>query len=665
MNDKKLTFQFFIKKYSNHLLIMEALLVMAMYRYLFSTNHRIDTIIKIVSTVDEFNDIELGRFGIVYLNRLLGMQWLNPYLIAFLTMVTIMLTSAMLVFILWKITYGRHDIVIFFVPGLIFLTPNWTEQLYFSYQTFLVLLGTLLTVHAAYLALQWTYRMEKKLLVIAAALLFVAFSIYQSFVPLYMAMCFGMFLLDCVSDRKKELSYFARTVVANAIVGGIALVSYYLVNKLANINAVQTDYLSKQVLWGNQPINGVVSSIVQSVSSIMLARGLVDTWVIPLALVASAVFLGVFLVKNRDVQMKGFILLAWLFLQLSGIALILVLGVRTYIRTELAATFVLALNFLLCYVTAVDSFNPETQKRKHRNWVILACFVGFLGLAMNGGMTFRLYYTDDIRNQRDQVLAQNLISDLVKNTTAKEQEKPVVFIGETQPMLDATCKESEVVGVSLFAYHDSCDATNTIIHDYLLANGLHMARPDADDIKLGWKLAKGMNDYPLDNSILETEDVIVVRLSEDPYEGTEYMEAGYEVSDQQPSNFVDTHITQIDNIICSDDVVTLQGFSLLRGTDARALHYEVLLVDRTTDNIYEVNTSCAQRLKVAKSYTEDGVKYDACGFVAKFPLALLDNETRSTYEIILHCTSDYGDDYYVKTDIYLNLSMVTKNPTLQ
>lgn len=665
MKDEKLSFRSFLAKFQWHTIVMGLTLVLSMYQYLFSTNRRIDTIIKLVSHVDEFNDIELGRFGIVYLNRLFGMQWYNPFLTAFLTQAVIVLTGVLLVYLLWRVTGGRHGAALFFMPLLIFLTPNWTEQLYFSYQTFLVLLGTAFTIIASYLVLKWIPSKNHRLLIVATALLFVAFSVYQSFVPLYMVLVFGWFLLECITDKKKDLSYFARTVVGHLIVGVVALVGYYLADKLANIGAVETDYLSKQFLWGIQPLHGVISSIIQSVGSIILARGLVDTWAYSLSAVASLVFLVMFLRKNKDLAMKGFILAAWLFLQLSGMALIFALGVRTYIRTELAITFVLAFNFLLCYLTAKDTFDGLREKRKHQAWVVLACAIGLLGLYINADLTFRLYYTDDIRNQRDQALAQSIIWDLKTQTSAENEEKAVVFLGEPKLLLDATCVESEVIGVSMFAYHDSCDSTNTIIMDYLVTSGFDCKRPEKADYQKAWAVLDSMTDYPLEGSILETDDVIVVRLSDDPYAGTDYLESGCEVSQLKPEEFVDTHLTQVDDISNDGETMTLQGFSLLRGTDASALHYQVLLADTATDRVYQVNTGCAQRLKVAKSYMEDNIKYDACGFVAKFPMELLNDESQSTYEVILHCTTDNGDSYFLKTNTYLNHSIVTKNPKTQ
>lgn len=628
-----------------------ALLTIALYGFLFSPNYRIDSIVKLVERGDEFNDLELGRFGIVWLNRLLGMRNYNPYLVALLTLITLLVSAAFLCRMLWQAAGERAGIGICLLPLLIYLTPNWAEQLYFSYQSFLIMLGVALLEIAVCLA---QYGKGRLSFAIAALLSLIAFSVYQAFVPLYVCLSVGIVLLECAAAEDVKILGIGRKALRHASVCALALAAYFVIDKLAQRGLPGTAYLSSQIRWGNEPLPGLFASIVKAVWSLVTAKGTLDTYAYLLSAAVCVLMLILFCVKKREGSRAALLCLGWLCLQISAFAMILALGNRTTIRSELGLPLVTALNFLLARLLTA-ALGPGL--RRGCAWLIAAA--ACLALALNAGLSLRLIYTDDICCKRDEEMALRIV-DRLAPLHPEQSGKTVVFIGEPEMKLNAACVEGEAIGYSLFRYHVSLESTNTILSQLMSLHGLDYRPIEPEDMLEATALAKTMPSFPDAGFLAEAERCIVVKMSDDFYFDEEILEPGYALSDKTP-NFRDDTVCRLEEIKTDGMQLRLRGHNLLRGTDSRQIVNKLYLHDLNTGALYEVNTACRQQRLVGRQYASDGVSHDACGFTAKCPLEVFERNPADTFEILVGFTLD-GEESFVHTGSYMSKRELDRIP---
>ena len=649
MKDLQRDLKAFSTRYSKELGFMCAVLVLSLFHFLFTGNYRMDTIIKLVFPGDEFNDLELGRFGIIYLNRLLGMRFYNHYLVAFLTLLLIVLCGGLFSFMAWKATDGACGRLACFLPLWVFLTPNWMEQLFFSYQTFLVMLGMLLLEAGVYVA---EYGEGRRWVALSVLLVFVALSVYQAFVPLHVCLCVAVVLLRCACVDDIHALRLERSILRHVIVFLAALAGYFVVDRIIQSRITGTTYLTSQIRWGVEPIPGVILNVLQSLKTVLLARGKLDTFAYTLSLGVSLILVVVRIVRKRaDRALNVALALGWLGLQLSGFAMLLALGARSYIRAELSMTVVVAVNFLLALMLARQWAAGFRHPRLRPLPAAAALLAALLALYMNVDVVFRLIYTDDMRYSFDYSLA-NRVIDRLDRTSAREGKKTVVFYGEPEIHLNASCIDGEVIGRSLFAYHLDLEGTNNIIHYLMISQGMNYAFVDHQAAIKAHEAAADMPNWPAEGSVKETDEVIVVKFSECPYFEAELLKPGHEPAPDDVVLSTET-VCRLDSMSTDGETLIIRGFNIKRGVDSRSVKNEVYLRQMGEDELLRVNTACEQRLLVTEQYNQDNTNYSASGFIAMCSLDVIEDEPDGIFEVLVKYTLD-GESKFVTTGAYIS-----------
>lgn len=649
MKDLQRDLKAFSNRYSKELGFVCAVLSLALFHFLFTGNYRMDTIIKLVFPGDEFNDLELGRFGIIYLNRLLGMRFYNHYLVAFLTLVLIVLCSGLFSFMVWKATDGACGRLACYLPLWVFLTPNWMEQLFFSYQSFLVMLGVLLLEAAVYMA---EYGEGRRWVPLSAALVFVAFSVYQAFVPLHVCLCVAVVLLRCACVDRISALRLDRSILRHIAAFLIALAGYFVVDRIIQSRITGTTYLTSQIRWGMEPIPGVILNVLQSLRSVLLAQGKLDTLAYILSMGVSLILVVVRIARKReDRALNVALALGWLGLQLTSFAMLLALGARSYIRAELSITVVVAVNFMLALILArkwAEEFRHPRLRPLPTAAVLLAAL---LALYMNTDVTFRLIYTDDMRYVYDYSLA-NRVIDRLDRTSAREGNKTVVFYGEPEVRLNASCIDGEVIGRSLFAFHMDLEGTNNIIHYLMISQGMDYAFVDHQAAIKAHEAAADMPDWPAQGSVKETDDVIVVKFSDCPYFEAELLTPGHELAPDDVALSTET-VCRLDSMGTDGENLIIRGFNIKRGVDSRNIKNEVYLRNVAEDELFRINTACEQRLLVSEQYNVDNTNYNASGFVAMCSMDVIEDEPDAIFEVLVRYTLD-GEAKFVSTGSFIS-----------
>lgn len=609
--------------------------------------------IKQVYKGHEFNDLGLGRFGIVWFNRLFGMRVYNPYLGGFLTVLMLLLSSSFLSFMLWKGSGGRSGMAGCLIPLVMYLTPNWIEQMYFSYQTYLVVFGVLLTELAVFLT---EYGRQKRDLILPILLALCAFSIYQAHVPLYLSLCIALVLLRCLSSETRKDIHPGKSVIRHAVVFIAALAGYFLITTLLQHWDEDTTYLSSQILWTTVPFLKIFENITISILSILTGKNEIDTLSYSVSAICCIVVFVLCLPRSESKKNYALFVPGWFLLQLTGFAMILVLGTRGYIRTELSLPFVAAFNFLFAFLLVNETYGRKFFAGRLLSLAVLAaCAFSF---SVAAGICFRLIYTDDIRYANDLRFAGTLISR-IENAGMDHKNKPVVFVGSPDIELDASCMHGEAIGQSFFQYFSSDSMTYTLITDFLHTQGFVFPPPRPDHIMEANHVASSMPDYPAEGSIKETDRSIVVRFSEGYYFPLNFLRAAFFPSDETVEYAEDDMICRIQHIATDGRSVRLEGFNFRRGTDARELKNTVYLSDKSTGQLYIVNTARKQNMFMTKAYWQDGVQYDGAGFVADLPISLFVQHPESDFDILVKCEEN-GKSFFVSTGESINNSVIEK-----
>lgn len=624
------------------------LLILALYRFLLSDNIRMDSVIKLATPGDEFNDLQLGRFGIIYFNRLTGMRWFSPYVSGYLTLLAVLAASALLCFMAWKAMGGQCGRLLCGLPLLVFLTPNWIEQLYFSYQSFQVTLA-LVCVEVA--ALMPEYFPQKRWLLAEALLVFCAFSVYQAFVPLYIALCVGYVLLCTVGGRIDAPVQLWHRALRYAAVFVLALAGYLALNKLLQRGMAPSDYLSSQVLWGNVPLPGVVVSILRSMGSVVFCQGRLDTLMYSMSagfflLVAVLVW-----IKTGNHERGLVTLLGWLLLQLSAFAMTIVVGRRAYLRTDLAITFVTAFNACAAVALArrwAQDFAGAWLRRLPVCAIVLALLVG---LSNAGDMCFRLMYTDDVRNAADNALALK-VAERVRETGLEDGNKTLIFVGEPEITLNAGCLEGETIGRSLFNRVLNSESTNHLIANVMELNGIHYRPLTERDVMEAEQMALDMPDFPEEGSVAESDNVVVVRFSEDYYYGSETVKPGAVLSDE-PLAYDQAVECHVESMVPARDALLIRGTNIRRGQPAVGLENCVYLLSHRTGDLFRVNTACVQSVQLTNQFWRDGVDYDQGGFIAVCPASVLNRYEGDSFEVLVRYSCE-GENRFVATGVFLD-----------
>lgn len=624
------------------------LLTLALYRFLMSDNVRMDSVIKLATPGDEFNDLQLGRFGIVYFNRLTGMRWFSPYISGYLTLLALLADSGLLCFMAWEALRSRGGRFVCWLPLLVFLMPNWIEQLYFSYQSFQVTLALLFVEVAALLP---EYFSSKRWFVVEALIVFCAFSVYQSMVPLYIAMCAGYVLLCIIGGQIDEPVRLWHRILRYMGVFVVALAGYLALNRLLQRGVESSDYLSSQVLWGIVPLPGVVISILRSIVSVLICEGRLDTPMYSISLGLCLLFMVLGWIKNREHGKRMVTLLGWLLLQLSAFAMTVVTGRRAYLRADLAITFVTAFNTCVSVALARQWAEGSSRAWLRRLSLCAIALAALLGTSNAADKCFRLMYTDDVRNAADNALALEVVERL-RGTGLQDEDKTLIFVGEPKITLNAGCLMGETIGRSLFNRVLDCKSTNHLIANVMEINGVNYRPLTEEDIVEAEQLAQGMPSFPDSGSVAETDRVVVVKFSEDYYYASETIKPGASQSEDQLvyDQAVECHV---ESAVPGGNALLIRGSNIKRGVPALEMQNCVYLLDHQTGELFRVNTACVKSVHITNQYWRDEIDYDQGGFIAVCPVSELKRYPEDSFEVLVQYRCE-GEARFVSTGVFLD-----------
>lgn len=536
----------YAKKYGK-LILMSVVAAVVCYGFLvFSTNIRIDTEELINHLGTKLGWLTIGRFGLAFLKDALGLGAHNVVKSGILFFVFFLLGVNLLCYAIWHFS-GKRDYP-YWVFLLLYVTSNiWSYQIYFSVQQAEVACAMFLLVVAAICSMQACF--EKKgiasvwRMLVALALLVLGFGAYQALAVYYVAVCLVLFLAwmeghtietdAAVADDsgllvKKKYQHRTFAGVAGLLVTfGAAYVIYSVIARKWFM--ATSDYMGDQMGWGKYAVIDCVKNVLRTVKNLVLGIGPRNFSFYT----AGVLLVGILVItvwqrrrksgRKPDLQV-GLKILALIGLAVSPFLMTLYMGEMLVTRSQFALP--VAASFLGMY--GIDGLRrladcADAKAERERQMMRFLMKAGMvcvaLAIAWQSAYNLRLAYTDNLRFASDAAKTEQLLEKLQEANDGEMPTQPVVFVGYQEAELPDWCRRTEMYGWSFYGWDYSEEnptgPTHRILGFVQAYTGVELNENANEEQKqLALELADALSDFPSDDSIAVTDEVVVVRLSE-------------------------------------------------------------------------------------------------------------------------------------------------------
>lgn len=443
-----------------------------------------------------------GRFGLVWLMRLMGLDTWHPVLSGILFLAFFSLAGLVICHGLNRFSGGRMNRECALLLLLYGTCPILAYHLYFTLQIAPVGLAMLLAAGTAWsdarMIAERPVTLWKAVLqhLVSLGLLVLVMSVYQALIVFYAAVL-GIFLFCDNRSRHRKHGWGRMGITAARVL--LSLAAYLLISGIGRHTGYH--YIQNQVKWGTEPFLRCLMNI-----GIEGGKILVPIHSACMSVFPAAVYLLLFrLVRTEDRgQVRG---QAWMYgiqLLVLPLAMSILEGNRTVPRTQFALPLVAAFLAVFCGAAA--------EKRK-KLLAVLCCMM----IAVQAALVVRLQHTDNIRNAFDTEIRDRIIADL---DGRGEDGKPIAFIGFQSFHDDSLLLEKQdVYGLSFFEWVYNPErpgsATPAAIRLLCTQGGtVYRAVTDSGKMKEAAETAAEAPAYPEDGYILETDDMIIIKLSD-------------------------------------------------------------------------------------------------------------------------------------------------------
>ena len=460
----------------------------------------------------------MGRFGLIFLKKLLGTYLFNPFIASFFMFVTMIANSFLWSYLFYwlgaKQEKGIRNNWIF--PVVFFTSMIMAEQSGFLLQAYEVNIALLLLALALIVIYEVILEKRRWYMYFPAVICCVlAFSTYQSLVPLFMtgaAVCFLLVYDKCAEqDEAGAGMKFYWGIIGKLIaVFVFSFGVYQVVNKivLSVLGIETTPYITEQVMWGNASVAECVSDIIEHIKEVLLGDGLFFTEAMGIIYVIVLIYS---IARIREKKKCYFMyLLALAFCMISPFLMTLLLGTAPMIRVEIMIPFVTG--FFIQYM--VNTLSPDSGKIMKGAYVAAVTVVFFFSMYQSL-LSARLYYTQYVQYEEDVRLAVKITDRIDQLDCGEEPEESVVFVGSRMPQRNEVCiadEELELIGKSFFEMSFSTNHGTWVMNHFLDTLGYSYEMPEAEDIAVAEEAAQNMPSWPDSGSVAMKNGVIIVKL---------------------------------------------------------------------------------------------------------------------------------------------------------
>lgn len=497
-------FKAYLWKYRWSIAIFYVLFLLVWSPWLIQIPIRIDTETMINKPTSTAGWYSIGRQGALFTKNILGMRWFNPIFATLCGYLLIGIVGVLFGYMFWRIS--KRDSILYSAFGFIcFTSPVMAEQFYFNLQIFEIAWAYFMCVCAVLFSYYGILKKRLISCILSVGSTIWIFSTYQTFVALYIAVvvvCFIFLYNRCSVETSNEgIPYW--TLIFGLI--SLFLAAFVINSVITNRFFSTSDYLSGKILWRVRPFEQCISNVITHIIEGFLGHRVFYSPCYYVLAISTIVFSSIRILQSR--KKTGWIaILAVIGLQITPFMLTILIGEEPAVRAQLVYPFVLGSDILL-----LNCFLP-----KHKIWkmglALLTIFLCWTQLLV----TERLIYTDNVRVQEDL----RLVSALEQELAGKiESGKKVVFVGVYECKLNAACLRGQMIGQSIFKWDSEVDPKymNSTRRICAISRtlGLEFEGGNAEQTMEARRIAQDMPCWPKEGSVIDAEDFIVVKLSED------------------------------------------------------------------------------------------------------------------------------------------------------
>lgn len=484
----------------NNIIVAVAILLIGIVAYSIKMAFytiSIDTEVLINNPDELLNSwISIGRYGLVYIKKFLGLIPINIKLTNILAFIIFYFSIIIWIINLNKLEGKNNKIANFAFGSIVITSPLLAEQFGFSLQSIEIALGFLFLSIAIFLIEKVLEEEKLNLyiikiieLVISTLLLSIVFCCYQAFIVLYVTIC-SYFVL--VKSRNK-IEY--KLIFKYIAIFAVSLAIYYITDiiikdKMAVASSV---YLKEQIYWRKEGIANTIYRTIASIGMFVLGYGITNNCTYSFLFIIVVIYL---LKRYKIKENKIFYLCVIFFLTTPFITTILK-GTAELDRARFSHVFLIA--FLINHL-----LNNAEGKIKRATIYIMVYTILIQTIS-----TTLLFYNDYKRYQEDVNFSRQINSIIEK----MDVSKPVIFLGKYKTQTVSI--KGEVLGRSFFEWdYNTIYGVNIRANRFLKTLGIYYISPTLEQIEEARTKYKELAIWPNSNSIIEMDKYIIINFGE-------------------------------------------------------------------------------------------------------------------------------------------------------
>lgn len=578
---------FFIFVYQNRWLFMlSGLILFLVYGgELNQLDYRLDNSYALINPYSDLGWTNIGRFGAVFIKYLLGFletfklqTFFNPYFS--MTVFYLFFVLSLIVFCYLIAYCGINKVQYVALFFLIYLChPIWTEQYMFTIQVDVIAIGNVLVTLSVLFCFRSFLERKRGLTFLALLLGLWAFSIYQSYIILWIAESIVSYWVYFYSNYNRTKlfnnTYYGFIVHIICCFFCMTIVYFIFLKFVFPMNG----YLVSQSQWNLYSFKENIKNILIYLIQLGFPKNLVVTfgrmYIPSLILFLFALIYDIYQKKfNKKIPNNFFISYVIVLLCFQLLAFIFVISGANIpaVRARLVFAFVTGFNF---YYALLIYYNIKNLR-------ILVLFLSIVVLSGQIASVQHLQYSRQFEMEQVNIYSMQVINSI--KSICQDENPHIVFVGnKVMPWNSAAIRGS--------------DATNSVIMDaqwyilYLNARGFSCSMASENQIREGRKIAQTMPIYPREGSIKCVDDYIIVKLTEDNLYNDEVLVPNNVLIDLESTATINDNIKYgIESITLNEGIYSISGwgYDCTKKTDYGDVH--LYLYELKSKKYYKVET---------------------------------------------------------------------------
>lgn len=423
---------------------------------LFSQSFGIDTDLIING---EHNFDRIGRQGLIWLAKLLDLDWFNLYYAQVLTFCFMALAPVSFGYLLYRLggaAQDRANLSLLALGVSFVVSPFWVTQVYFLNQSAQVLLACTLIAVSILLAehARTDIRHRWHYILLAVVLTQAAFACYQILVMVYVTGVAAAFLASSLKEERtvrRQLQWIGYHAGVFAVGFGV----YLLIAQMFFMSGKV--YLENQIAWGEV---GLAEGLRQCAEAVVESLGNNPPYYTGLYGVFSALLIILTLCRiaqNGKLKMGSSVifLLAEFFLIISPYVFIFFYGKGIADRMQLVMPLSQGCILYLAVLLLPRADECKTGMKKLAAWGILLAFAAacYKDTVSHLHYCNRFYYAYDWVFEYDAKIAERLYFDIREEKIAcglEDSYDKILFLGYPEIPYNSSCIRAVAMGASLF-----------------------------------------------------------------------------------------------------------------------------------------------------------------------------------------------------------------------